>query len=108
MFKLATKPSYIAPVEVTLPGAAKQTFDVEFRRLTQSELDEFLQRVRDNQLTDAEVCREIVLGWRGVSDADGELAFSAGALDALLDIYPLARCIVEAFMTSLAGARAKN
>jgi len=109
MFKLAVSPSYFAPVTVALPGAkAKQVFDAEFKRLDATELKDLAARTAAGELDDAGYAREIVIGWKGVADENGELEFSDSNLDRLLDIYPVASSIVQGFFASLEGARAKN
>jgi len=109
MFKIATTATYTTPVTVELPGSkTKQIFDVELRRLSQAEIDDVSERIRTAQITDPGLVKEVVVGWKGVSDEYGEMEFTASNLDALLTIYPVARCIVEAFFSSLAGAKQKN
>ncbi len=109
MFKLAQTPSYTAPVEVTLPGeTAKQTFDVEFKRLTKTDIIALNERIRSGAATDRDICHDIVLGWAGVKGADGDMPFSVANLDSLLDIHPVEQCVIAAFFASLAGARIKN
>ena len=109
MFKLATQPSFIVPVTVILPGSkTRNTFDVEFVRQTAAEIAALQQRIQAENLDDAGLCRELVIGWKGVADEEGELEFSPSQLDRVLSVYPVARCIVETYFASLAGARAGN
>lgn len=109
MFKIALAPTYVAPVTIEVPGSkTKQVFDAEFKRLSQPELTALTERVKTGELDDAAFVLQVMVGWKGVSDENGELAFSVSNLDTLLEIYPVARCIVEAFFASLAGAKQKN
>lgn len=109
MFKIATTPSYIAPVEVILTGeTTKHTFDVEFKRLTKPEIDALKERIRVGSITDREISHEVVLGWSGVKCADGDLEFSVSNLDALLNIYPVEAAVMTAYFSSINGARVKN
>lgn len=113
MFKIAITPSYWAPVTVELIGDGgkiqKHIFECQFRRLTQSELAAYTERLTAQQLDDDALVREVVLDWRGVLDEDGtELTFSPASLTRLLDIYPVRTSIVTAFFASLQGARQKN
>ncbi len=109
MFKIAQTPSYFSPVEVLIPGAAsKQTFDVEFKRLTRGEILELKERITLDSSTSRDICRELVLGWKGVQGEDGELPFSQTNLDAILDIHPVEQSVLSAFFASIAGARLKN
>lgn len=109
MFQIAQKETYLAPVSVEMPGVkVKQSFDAEFRRLSQAEIKTLYEKARASEIDDAQFCREIVVGWNGIKDAHGEVEFSHAALDSLLEIYPLASSIVQAFNTSIEGSRAKN
>lgn len=109
MFQIAQTESYFAPVTVELPGVkSKQVFDVEFVRLTQDEIASLYEKSRELTIDDKDFCRRVVVGWNGVSDQHGAVEFSATALDALLQIYPVAASIVQAYNASLLGARAKN
>ena len=113
MFKLSTTPTYFATVSVEFPdgdGKTKRaTFDAEFRRLSQSELESFQQRVSDGILTDSGFAAEVLVGWRGVKDEDdSDLPFSEANRERLLDIYPVRPSVIKAFYESIAGAKAKN
>lgn len=109
MFKITTTPSYFTPVTVELPGSkTKNVFDAEFVRLPKADIDALLERVNQGEVDDAAFAREIMIGWKGVSDEDGDLEFSTSNLDTLLGIYPVARTIVEAYFASLSGSRLKN
>lgn len=109
MFKIALTETYTAPVVVELPGSkTRNTFDAVFRRLSQPEIDALLERVKEGALSDAGFVREVVAGWRGVADENGELEFTEANLDRLLEIFPVAGCIVEGFFASIAGAKQKN
>lgn len=109
MFKLATTPSYTAPVEVILAGeTTKQTFDVVFKRLTKPEIDALKERIRIETITDREISHEVVLGWSGVKCADGDLEFSISNLNTLLDIHPVEAAVITAYFASINGARVKN
>jgi hypothetical protein len=109
MFKISLTDTYTAPITVELPGSKmRNVFDAEFLRLSQPDVESLLSRIREGDLDDAGFCRTVVVGWKGVADDSGELEFSPAALDTLLSIYPVARCIVEGFFASLAGAKLKN
>ncbi len=113
MFKIATTPTYFAPVVVDMPiGGGKTqkfTFDAEFRRLTQSELKDIQAQASSGEITDERFAREVMIGWRGVQDEAGtELPFSEGNCDMLLNIFPVLPSVVKAFYASLSGAAVKN
>lgn len=109
MFKIAQKPTFVVPVEVYLQGdTTKHTFDIEFKRLTKPELDDMKEKVRTNKITDREISKSIVVGWSGIRDEQGELAFSESNLDMVLDINLVERSIIAEFFSSANGARQKN
>jgi hypothetical protein len=109
MFKLAITPSYTANVKGTLPGMSDPfTFDVEFKRITQSEIAEIGKGDANGNIIYADVCRNIVIGWQGVTDENGDVSFSLAQLDKLLGIFPMGKIIYEAWQNSLQDARLKN
>lgn len=109
MFHIAQKETYTAPVVVEMPGVkAKQTFNAEFKRLSQDEINALFGKVKSSEIDDKQFCRDVLAGWTGVNDADGELIFSAESLESVLNVYPLPAAIVQAYSESLTGARLKN
>lgn len=109
MFKIAQTPSYFAPVEVNIPGVSgKQTFDVEFKRLTRPEIAALQERIAADATSSRDICHELVIGWKGVQGEAGELEFSVTNLDAVLDIHPVEQSVIAAFFASITGARLKN
>jgi hypothetical protein len=114
MFKIAQKPTYKWPVTVQIPTDGgrytKATFTAEFRAMSQKEIDELVLAGRDGD-RDADLCRELLVGWSGVQDEDGsEIAFSDEAKDRLLNITYVRHGLLDAFFASItgAGARRKN
>jgi hypothetical protein len=114
MFMLDQSPSYWWPVTFTLPapdGGQHQshTFDVQLRRKDGEEINKLFERGQKGQINDVNVCRELVVGWRGVQDADGrEVVFSTAALERVLRMPNVATAIVRALIDSLADAPKKN
>lgn len=109
MFKVAQTPSYFAPVEINIPGVSgKQTFDVEFKRLTRPEISALQDRISTDSATSRDICHELVLGWKGVQGEEGDLPFSVSNLDSVLDIHPVEQAVIAAFFSSITGARLKN
>jgi hypothetical protein len=112
MFKISQNPTYTWPVNVELPTdggrVEKATFDVEFKRLTQTRLNEIKTAIESNQITDNELAREVMTGWSGITDADGVVPYSEAARDQLLDIPLVSASIVMALFSSIAGAKRKN
>lgn len=53
-------------------------------------------------MTDEDACRELVMGWEGISDAKGnDVPFSEGALEKLLKISGAPGAIVKAWLESI-------
>lgn len=112
MFKIIQNPTYSWPVTVEFPAdggrVEKATFDIELRRLTQSRLNEIRDAIENGTTSDVELAREVVVGWSGITDENGEVPYSDAARDRLLDIPLVAGAIVMAMFTSIAGAKRKN
>jgi hypothetical protein len=112
-FVISQSKTYSWPVEVSLPADAgrfdKFTFDAEFARVTQTRVEEIIKGITEGDLSDRQVCREILKGWRGITvDGTAEQPFSASALDEILEFPTVGMCIVKAWMESISGARRKN
>ena len=113
MFVISQSGSYKWPVSVEFPvdggKSEKQTFDVEFKRLSQTRIEEIRKQVDEGGITDREFSREVMVGWSGVVDGSGDtVPFSEAGRDNLLDIPLVSAAVVVAFMNSLAGVRRKN
>jgi hypothetical protein len=112
MFVLKQSDSYSWPVsfEVPVDGGRheRQTFDGIFKRLPQSRIREIGKLVDEGEILDSSMATEVLVGWSGVTDADGkEIPFSQKALAQLLDVPLLATAIVVAYFASLQGAKKK-
>lgn len=112
-FILSQSPTYVWPVEIRLPADGgqftKHTFDAEFARLPQSEIEGMLDSIVSGDANDREVCKKIVKGWKGITDAEGaEIPFSATKLDEVLEIPTVAMSMIKSWMESITGAKAKN
>lgn len=113
MFVLDKSPSYSWPVQTEVASNngkfETETFDVNFKRVTESEKMQFFGAETVQRHTDVEICKKVVVGWKGVTDENGnEIPFSQENLDKLLEIPKVSSFIVIAFLESLAGARVKN
>ncbi len=102
--------NYIWPVKHKVPidggRYETQTFDAEFKRLTDSRLKELL---KDDKNTDQIFCVEVLVGWKGIQSEDKlEIPFSESSRDELLDQPGLAAAIVTAYLESVAGQKVKN
>ena len=127
-FILDRKPYYIWPVSFEVPADGgkheRQSFDGHFARLGQervSELTEAVQRrVRAVQrgepldpdlqaLSDQAIADEILIGWSGILDDDGnEVAFTAATKARVLEVESVAAAIILAWVESLQGSAAKK
>lgn len=108
MFKLTDR--FWWPVDLELPGdgqTMKRRIELEFKRKSQVELD----ALRESNKTDAEICADVVTGWKVVrGDDDQDLTFTPANLQALLDEVAGARLTIVAtyFDAMLGAARRKN
>jgi len=113
MFKLSANPTYTAPVKVDMPTdngkTIQKTFEAKFKRLTQTELDDLQKRVSSGDLGDDAFVSEVLVGWSGVQDDDGnELEFNPKNLASALDVYPVRPSIIRAFYDTIKTAKTKN
>ena len=114
-FILKQSDSYSWPVTVEMPAASgkpgqtiKSKFDAEFLRLSQSRVNDLVEGGKAGDITDKDVCLEIVCGWSGITDGEDEVPFSDAAFARLLDITGVQRGILTAWFESLGGAQRKN
>lgn len=114
MFKIAPPESFWYPVAVELiDGDGKRVqsrFDARFKRYSRTQFQALVQRLQSGEQTDLALAEDVLIGWRGVQDVDGqEVAFSAATRDALLDIWPVLPAVVGAFIEAHSPeGRAKN
>jgi len=121
-FKLSTASSYIWPVAGELAGA-RYSFTGEFAFLRQDRIEELTQQLAKRQrlleigqddpdlehVNARAVAAEVLVGWSGVTDDDGEdVAFSPAALERMLQIQGVAITICNAWAESLQGAKRGN
>lgn len=124
-FVLNQSQSYSWPVSIQLPADGgkreKSTFDALFKRLPQSRINEIQQLVQqrikaaergeelDNGVTDQTIAAEILVGWSGILDADGDdVPYSEAVKAQLLDVPMMAGALIEAYFTSLVELKRKN
>ena len=114
MFVITQSETYSWPVEVKVPidngRFETQKFDAVFKRVSQSRLQEITkQSDTDSPVSDIDFAREVLRGWKGITDANGEdVPYSETMRDELLNIPRVAYSIVIAFNESLSGAKRKN
>lgn len=121
-FVLQQSGSYSWPITIILPvdggRREKHTFDGEFKRLPQSRINEIIKVARamelgrvpeDEELNDQGAAQEILVGWSGIHDFDGnEIPFTEKALAELLEIPTIASQIVKAWFESIEVGKRKN
>ena len=112
-FVLKQSDTYSWPVTFDLPidvgRHQRQSFDGEFRRVSQSRIREMGQQIEAGDTTDADLATEVLVGWSGITDDSGkDVPFSQAALQQLLDVPMLATAIITAYFSSLQGAKRKN
>lgn len=124
-FVLKQSSSYSWPVTVKLPADGgkfeKQTFDAQFKRLPQARINEIQVDVQtrikaaerneplEGGINDQSIADELLVGWEGVVDGDGDaVTFSEAVKQQLLDIPTVASAIIVAYFESLAGVKTKN
>ena len=121
-FKLSTASSYPWPVAGELAGT-RYSFTGQFAFLDQERIDyllvasakraALLKRGEDDPdlagVTARAIAAEVLVGWSGVTDDDGEpIEFTAAAADKFLRIQGVANAITEAWGESLEGGKRGN
>ena len=124
-FVLKQSDSYTWPVSIKLPANGgkreRQTFDAEFKRLPQSRINEMQELVQKRlkatergeepavDISDQSIADEILVGWEGIVDGDGEpVSFSQASKAMLLDVPMMATALINAFFESLVELKRKN
>jgi hypothetical protein len=124
-FVLKQSASYNWPVTFKMPANGgkyeKQTFDAEFCRLPQSRINEIQAEVQrrvkaaergeeyEGDITDVSIADELLLGWSGIVDDDGdEVECTAANKAQLLNVPMMAGAIIQAYFDSLTGKKTKN
>lgn len=113
-FVIKQSPTFWWPVRVTYPtdyGKYKtETFDGEFKRLSQPDVQKLAEKVESGETTAEELVKELLVDWKGISDGEDEVEFSEYTLNQLLSIPLVASAILNAFLESYTGGqnRRKN
>ena len=121
-FKLSTASSYPWPVAGELAGQ-RYSFTGHFAFLRQDRIEELTQQLAKRQrlleigqddpelehVNSRAVAAEVLTGWDGVTDDDGEpVTFTPTALERLLQVQGVAIAICNAWAESLQGAKRGN
>jgi len=110
MFKINPNPTFTLSVRLTVAGdPAGQLLELSCRHKSRPALKAWVEGASVEQ-ADAVFLGEVVEGWSGVVDADGQaLPFTPENFAALLDNYPPAGIeIYTAYQKELSESRAKN
>ena len=113
MFIISQSTAYRWPVSVEFPidggKFEKQTFDAEFKRMSQTQIEGVRKQIEEGSVTDRQLAADVLVGWSGIKDEQGDdVPYSETTREILLDIPLVAAAIVMAFVTSLSGRKAKN
>jgi hypothetical protein len=118
MFTLADeKETLWYPVQIEMAAkeggrTQKFSFEAEFNRLEQDEITEIFRKREEDEppVKDAEVLDRVLVGWRGVKNADGsDLEVNPGNRARLLNRFPASSSIVRAYLKSIGiEGKAKN
>jgi hypothetical protein len=125
MLKINPKPTFTWPAQITVPGADKPgDIEITWRYKTRSELATWLRGrpVRDatqddndqvlaaEAQADAQWLGEVVVGWNGPVDDDGQpVVYSTSALGNLLNTHARAGSeLLSSYLRAMTESRAKN
>lgn len=113
MFKLAVKPTFSVLVTVDFPishnKSEKKSFTAIFKRCTQAELEDYDEKLKSEELGDREFVHEILQGWDGVADENGnQIDFAPESLDMLLQMHPAQPTIIRTFFATVGKGARKN
>lgn len=110
MFKIQKATSFQWPVQVNVPrdggGFATHEFTAEYKMLEQSKIDLALEKFKNE---DSDMLKEIVIGWNGVQDSDGNvLPYSDENRDTLLEIPYVRTALMKGFFEAVSGNKVKK
>jgi hypothetical protein len=114
MFKIKQSNTFTWTVRFVTPESGGKhvtsTCDLEFKRLSQSELTKLAEDIQSDERTAHQIVREIVVGWKDgtIMDGDDIVPFSDSALDQLLEVPMAAGAILNAFLEAYNGQAAKR
>ncbi len=113
--------SYSWPIVYRLPVSGgrreKQEFEAEFKRLPQSRIIEIQKLAKklangdaeNAEISDVSIADEVVVGWEGIVDGDGEpLPFTRRTKEQLLELPMMAGTLIEAYFNSLVEEKRGN
>lgn len=106
-FVRKTSSTFKWPVTVEFPvdGGRFETesFDAIFKRIGRAEFQKLVDK------GDTELIEAVMAGWEGVKDeADKEVPFTKAAMRDMLDDPYFTKGVIQAYLASLEGGKAKN
>jgi hypothetical protein len=130
-FVLQSEGTYWWPLSIETPSSTgtgkyrRETFELEFRRLPQSRVEEIMAgeyelrcAMAQNDFPEIkkligvarEHAAEVVVGWRGILEKDGgeEIPFSITALENLLQVPGMPGIILATYGETIPKAKEKN
>lgn len=112
-FVLSQSPHYEWPVEYRTPidgGKYKPAeFTAEFKRLSQSRLDDIFKGATEDEVDDDAVIDEVLVGWSGIKDQEGnEFECNEANRRILMDLPGMRATLLRAYFGSIEGAARKN
>lgn len=112
MFKITQSATYFwsVPIEIAVDSKKiKQSLELEFKRILESEMIDYLEKVSKNEIKPIDFIKAIVVGWKNVVDNGQPIEFSESMLERLVDNNGGAGgAIIEAFTASRYTASSKN
>jgi hypothetical protein len=111
--------SYSWPIVYRQPVSGgrreKQEFEAEFKRLPQSRITEIQELVQQRidgaeiDISDVSIADEVVVGWEGIVDGDGEpIPYTRRTKEQLLELPMMAGTLIEAYFNSLVEEKRGN
>jgi hypothetical protein len=115
-FVLSKESSYTRPVPFEVPvdgdvetGFKEEVVTIRFADKPRSWLRPTLEKINAGEITDEEICREVIEGWEGVEGPDGvAMPFTADDLEVLLEKRNFPGSAVTVFFDSLLVRKAGN
>ncbi len=106
-FVLKQSDSYSWPVKVDLPEDGKfkrHTFEAQFKNIPTSRFQELLDLSQAGDINDVDIVREVMTGWSGILDDDGnEMPFVKAKFEELLEVFGIPQAIAQSFVESQTG-----
>lgn len=112
MFKIDQSSFYSWPVKIEIPSDGgkfeNHSFDGHFKRLSQKRISEINKLAEAGELTDMDLAKEVLVGWKGIMDGEEPIPYSEEAKEKVLNVALVSLAIAKAFFESLSGAKRKN